>query len=987
MHEHALPAGSFYGRKQELGAARRLIEGRTGGQLGFIGLGGMGKSTLLAQIAVEAQKLAVTPYIVSVAIEPDLTPVAFLRAVLDGLRATGATTRRRAMFFTEDTLKECDSLLRRLEQQDVHLTRRMYTDVSARDQAKIGNVTVVLQEQDSTDSTVLLRDFLSAFTRLVGKELPQTVSMPHNDGNYIPQRLLVLLVDNVEQAQPELLKLLLSLRSGQFTERVLLFCAGRNEPAATTAEQRLLTRELVQLDAPVCAAWLTRAGVTDQALRTAIIMLCQGVPLLIRLCLNTIDAAQAAGNTLTATDFQLAPPGQGGAPARDVVEQFLVQRFIERLEQLGGEGRQLSALVRYGCVLRSFRDHGALRALQIPGMSPDSDIDPLLRALASRNLLSNATLHSVVRQAALMRLASSDPVQFRTLSTRAAAYYAAIDQPDEHVALLVQANSPDAVAVFEAAVATALAQDNLLMVDRLIRAAEPGATNAALQWAIRLAQVDRAIAQQDQTQAEAWLVQALPLLADDPERLQALEQRITALQPLRNGTLLLWWLPRQPDSAEVLAQLLALSEAFRKAYQYAPAFALAQQALAMAKRVGDQPGTATALLSLGDALLQQAAPREAQGYSEQALAAYRAIDDRLGTANALWSLGEALRMQDAPQEAQGYSEQALAAYRAIDDRLGTANALWSLGEALRMQDAPQEAQGYYEQALAAYRAIDHRLGTATALLSLGDALLQQAAPQEAQGYYEQALAAYRAIDDRLGTATALLRLGDALLQQAAPREAQGYLEQALAAYRAIDDRLGTATALLRLGDALRMQAAPREAQGYSEQALAAYRAIDDRLGTANALRSLGDALRMQDAPQEAQGYYEQALAAYRAIDDRRGTATALLSLGEALLQQAAPREAQGYLEQALAAYRAIDDRLGTATALLRLGEARWAQGAAAQAQQYLTEAIKVARQIEYKAVQFNALKTLIVIAEAAQDYEEVREYKLQYQHLLVENRR
>jgi hypothetical protein len=92
------------------------------------------------------------------------------------------------------------------------------------------------------------------------------------------------------------------------------------------------------------------------------------------------------------------------------------------------------------------------------------------------------------------------------------------------------------------------------------------------------------------------------------------------------------------------------------------------------------------------------------------------------------------------------------------------------------------------------------------------------------------------------------------------------------------------------------------------------------------------------------------------------------------------------LEQALAAYRAIDDRRGTATALLRLGEARWAQGAAAQGRQHLVEAIQIARQIEYRAVQFNALTTLIAIAEAAGDQAAVARYRLEYQHLLVEKR-
>ncbi|MBO9334339.1 MAG: hypothetical protein J7455_05965 [Roseiflexus sp.] len=103
---------------------KRLIEQRVGGQIGFRGIGGIGKSTLLAQIAAEARRLAVTPCI-SIALDDQMTPEGFYRALLNGLRATGRTTRRRALFFSEDTLHPCETLLRRPEQQKIWLKKKM----------------------------------------------------------------------------------------------------------------------------------------------------------------------------------------------------------------------------------------------------------------------------------------------------------------------------------------------------------------------------------------------------------------------------------------------------------------------------------------------------------------------------------------------------------------------------------------------------------------------------------------------------------------------------------------------------------------------------------------------------------------------------------------------------------------------------------------------------------------------------------------------
>jgi tetratricopeptide (TPR) repeat protein len=96
--------------------------------------------------------------------------------------------------------------------------------------------------------------------------------------------------------------------------------------------------------------------------------------------------------------------------------------------------------------------------------------------------------------------------------------------------------------------------------------------------------------------------------------------------------------------------------------------------------------------------------------------------------------------------------------------------------------------------------------------------------------------------------------------------------------------------------------------------------------------------------------------------------------------------AQGYYQQALEMYQSIGDRLGAANALLGLGAALRLQGDRQQAEERLEEALAIGRQIQYRAAQFNALRTLIALAEEAGDHRSAADYRLEYQRLLVEKR-
>lgn len=103
----------FYGRQIELGSFRWALEGRTGGKLGFAGIGGIGKSTLLRQLFIEAQRLKITDYVVYLDVMPEsvgTTRLDLAHALIVALESTGRTKQRR-FFRTVDSLEHCKKVV------------------------------------------------------------------------------------------------------------------------------------------------------------------------------------------------------------------------------------------------------------------------------------------------------------------------------------------------------------------------------------------------------------------------------------------------------------------------------------------------------------------------------------------------------------------------------------------------------------------------------------------------------------------------------------------------------------------------------------------------------------------------------------------------------------------------------------------------------------------------------------------------------------
>ncbi len=216
------------------------------------------------------------------------------------------------------------------------------------------------------------------------------------------------------------------------------------------------------------------------------------------------------------------------------------------------------------------------------------------------------------------------------------------------------------------------------------------------------------------------------------------------------------------------------------------ALALAEEALALAERTGDQADISYVLALLGSIVLATGSEDEAAAYFTESYAAAKRAKDAGDTrhfSHALLNLGELARKRGDVARATEFLEEALADVRAIDMTWGIANILTLLGHVARQQQDYERAKVRYRESLALY----HRLGNVTYTAWCLEGI---AAVACAEGSYQHAT--------RLCAAAATLRV--AAQTPLPPTEQDDFEKVVMTARAELDER--TFTAEWRIGSTL-----------------------------------------------------------------------------------------------------------------------------------------------------------------------------------------
>ncbi|MBA3552535.1 MAG: tetratricopeptide repeat protein [Actinobacteria bacterium] len=180
---------------------------------------------------------------------------------------------------------------------------------------------------------------------------------------------------------------------------------------------------------------------------------------------------------------------------------------------------------------------------------------------------------------------------------------------------------------------------------------------------------------------------------------------------------------RAGGEADPRARLKALEAAGSLAYWQADIdgqTAFYQEALALARRIGDEASIANALYNASFPLIYTERLEEARRHLEESLALYERLGDRLGVARVEWGLGDVFFVERRFEEAEPFLQRSLAGFRQGGDVTMEGWALFLLGSGSRAQGDPAEADARLKEALRLFAEARDVPGVLFVLDSLGE---------------------------------------------------------------------------------------------------------------------------------------------------------------------------------------------------------------------------------------------------------------------------
>jgi predicted ATPase/DNA-binding SARP family transcriptional activator len=298
---------------------------------------------------------------------------------------------------------------------------------------------------------------------------------------------------------------------------------------------------------------------------------------------------------------------------------------------------------------------------------------------------------------------------------------------------------------------------------------------------------------------------------------------------------------------------------------------------------------------------------------EESLALFRELEDRKGGAEALNSLGLVAHARSDFAAAQIWHEESLALRRELGDGRGIAASLHNLGMVAHDRGDYAAAGTFYEESLALFRELGNGRGIAFALNNLGNVVHNQGDLAAARRHYEESLTLFKELEDRQGISFSLNNLAVVAYGQGDLAEARRRHEESLALRRELDDRQGVAVSLNNLGNLAHKQGDYATAQALYEEGLGLFRELEDRWGIAGSLHNLGMVAHEQGDGVAAQALYAESLTLRKELGDRKGVVECLESLATLLSIGEAPKAvrlwgAVGALREALGSPVLVDEQ-------------------------------------------------------------------------------
>ncbi len=336
----------------------------------------------------------------------------------------------------------------------------------------------------------------------------------------------------------------------------------------------------------------------------------------------------------------------------------------------------------------------------------------------------------------------------------------------------------------------------------------------------------------------------------------------------------------------------------------------AQEAVALARKLGDSEGAADNLKIIALAHNELGRPAEALRFLDEARAAFEAAGS-WGKVAACWGERSQILARRAEYKAAANAANAgLEIATRMGDQTAIASAHYRVGKVAVSVKDHATAIEHLEKSLRAAEAAGAGEQAIKALIGLGVVSSQIKDLETGLQYFLQALTRAEARGDTSNVAFCLGNIGLVYKNLGRYEEALQALNRSLAIEEKLGRHEGVAETLTNIANTYVEQQDYARALESQKRALAIKEGLGNRHSIAYSLDGIGELYLQRSELDAALPYVEKAMAIYEEVGDRRGIAGCLANLGKILHRRGRLADSRKSLERGLAiAGQLKDDRL------------------------------------------------------------------------------
>jgi tetratricopeptide (TPR) repeat protein len=267
---------------------------------------------------------------------------------------------------------------------------------------------------------------------------------------------------------------------------------------------------------------------------------------------------------------------------------------------------------------------------------------------------------------------------------------------------------------------------------------------------------------------------------------------------------------------------------------YAEAERQYRRSLDIKERLGDQTGTASTYHQLGMLAQDRGDYAEAERQYRRSLDITKRLGDQNGMANNHGELGNLAYLRGDYAEAEHQYQSALEIFERLGGRVGTANVYHQLGMLAQRREDYAEAERQYRRSLDIQERLGDQAGMAKSYHQLGILAYRSGDYAEAERQYRRSLDIKERLGDQAGMANTYGQLGMLTQDREDYAEAERQYQSAREIFEQLGDQVGMAKVYSRLGILETNRGRAERSIAWHVQALAIWR----RLGVPGAVTDL-----------------------------------------------------------------------------------------------------------------------------------------------------